>query len=161
MIDVVSLCGVFLHLLFYHSTCHLHKSRAPATLLRHLAVDPAHRILFVEIRRAGSCSGPPAYSVVTSGGLLSQGYGHGRLGVCLGDDHGGRRSTGARWTRRRAAPAYAFPPDPTFVLLDIPQFQHDFNSLFYISARKSVMLKLFFTRIRRAVCGLLSRRKSL
>ena len=40
-------------------------------------------------------------------GGLSEGYGHGGPGVCLGD---GQKSTVAGWTRRRAAPAYALIP---------------------------------------------------
>ena len=39
----------------------------------------------VEIRGAGPCRGAPTRFVVASGGVLSEGYGHGGPGVCQGD----------------------------------------------------------------------------
>ena len=86
-----------------------------------------------------------------SGGVLSEGYGHGGPGVCLGDGQteaylknmsmtglpwplpgrwpdGSRRSTVTRWTRRRVAPAYVPIPDLT------PRKQLQTNSSFYCAA---------------------------
>ena len=40
------------------------------------AEDPAHRILFVEIRGAGPCQGASTCFMSASGGVLPQGYGH-------------------------------------------------------------------------------------
>ena len=57
-----------------------------------------------------------ARTVVTSGGVLSEGYGHDRPGVCMGArPEGGRGNTVARRNRRHAAPAYAPIPDPFLV----------------------------------------------
>ena len=67
--------------------------------------------------------------MVASGGVLFDGYGHGGPGVCLGDGQTesylndmrlvrlasdwamARKSTVARWTRRRVAPSYALTAD--------------------------------------------------
>ena len=54
---------------------------------------------------ARPCRAPPTCFVLTTGGVLFEEYGCGGPGVCLGD--GDQRETVARWTRRRAAPAYA------------------------------------------------------
>ena len=40
---------------------------------------------FVGVRGAEPCRGPPAWFVVASGGILSEGYWHDGPGVCLGD----------------------------------------------------------------------------
>ena len=63
--------------------------------------------------------------MVVSGGVLSEEYGHSgpwRLPGRWPD--GGRRSTVAKWTRRRAAPSYAPIPDLTcFLFVNVCQLQ--------------------------------------
>ena len=47
---------------------------------------PPIRFFFVEIRGAVHAERAPTRFKVASGGVLSEGYGHGGPGVCLGDD---------------------------------------------------------------------------
>ena len=73
---------------------------------------PPIRYFLVEIRVVGHAEGATTGFMVVSGGVLSERYGHGGSGVCLGNGQTeNRKSTVARWTRRRAAPAYAPIPD--------------------------------------------------
>ena len=46
---------------------------------------PPTGFFLVKIRRVGPCQGAPKRFMVASGGVLSEGYGHGGPGVCLGD----------------------------------------------------------------------------
>ena len=46
---------------------------------------PPIGFVLVEIRVAGSAEGASTRFMVASGGVLSEGYGHGGPGVCLGD----------------------------------------------------------------------------
>ena len=75
---------------------------------------PRIGFFLVEIRGPGPCRGASTGFMVASGGVLTEGYGHDGPGVCLGDGQ-----TVARWTRRRAAPAYAPIPDLTWPDLSI------------------------------------------
>ena len=72
------------------ATSHLHSSERQLRLYGHLtrlpAEDPAHRIFPVEIQGLDHAEGASRRSVVASGGVLSEGYGH--------DGHGVRQSDG-------------------------------------------------------------------
>ena len=46
---------------------------------------PYFGFFLVEIRAAGSCRGASTVFMFASGGVPSEGYGHGGPGVCLGD----------------------------------------------------------------------------
>ena len=76
---------------------------------------PLIGFFLVEIRGAGPCRGGVYSFKVALDGVLFEGYGYGAHGVCLGDGQTGRGSTVVRWTRRRAAPAYARIPDVIWV----------------------------------------------
>ena len=66
---------------------------------------------FVGVRGAEPCRGPPAWFVVASGGILSEGCGHGGPGVYLGDgqteaylENAGMAGLASAWATARRRP---------------------------------------------------------